>query len=214
MHMAEGILSLPIIAGGAACCAAGCLWALRSCGPEQVTRVGLMAAVFFTLSFIHVPLAGTSVHLLGCALLGFILGRQIWLALTIALSLQVLLLGYGGLTTIGVTATMLAIPGHAAGTLLRRSGHWPARWLGLFAFTLALLAIEAALVLAWLALSFSQAGVVSWWFVIAHQPVALVEGLLTAGAVCYLQRAQPGYFHPSIPAKWTAATGPGPGGAP
>lgn len=191
MHLAEGTLIIPAVVSGSALAAAGCAWALRDLEAEAVVRIGLLAAAFFAMSFIHVPLAGTSVHLVGCALLGVLLGHRVWLAVVCALGLQVVLLGYGGLTTLGTTATALALPAMAAGWLIRRTAHWHPTRHGLVTAVAAYGAIQGALLVVALALWWSQATIIGWWFILAHQPVALVEAVITVAVVAYLRRARP-----------------------
>ena len=61
-----------------------------------------MTAAFFVASLIHVSIGPTSVHLLLNGLLGVIVGRRAPLAVLLGLTLQAVLFGHGGFTTIGV----------------------------------------------------------------------------------------------------------------
>ena len=64
MHLPEGILSPPVLAAGAVLTAAGTWMGLRRLDHAKIPRVGLMAAVFFVVSLIHVPVGISSAHLL------------------------------------------------------------------------------------------------------------------------------------------------------
>ena len=70
-------------------------------------------------SSIHVKLGVTSVHLLLNGLVGVILGRRAPLAILIGVTLQALLVAHGGVTTIGVNASVQAIPALACWGLFR-----------------------------------------------------------------------------------------------
>lgn len=191
MHIAEGILSPLVIATGATITTLGCAWGLHRAAPEAVVRMGMLAAAFFAFSLLHVPIAGTSVHLMGLGLMGLILGRGVWPAVVVALVIQALFLGYGGLTSLGVTATVIALPAVISGWVMRRAGRHQMLISGIAGFA----AVQLALGLLALALWASGAGLIAWIFVLAHQPVALLEGLLSAGAVQYLRRCQSPLLH-------------------
>ena len=84
---------------------------------EEIPRIALMTAAFFVASLIHVPVGPTSVHLLLNGLLGVIVGRRAPLAVLLGLTLQAVLLGHGGFTTIGVNTCVMALPALGAAWL-------------------------------------------------------------------------------------------------
>ncbi|TVR12752.1 MAG: cobalamin biosynthesis protein CbiM [Planctomycetota bacterium] len=183
MHIAEGILTPGVITAGYAVSIMGCAWGLYRVPPEVVVRMGMLAAAFFAFSLLHVPIAGTSVHLLGLGVMGALLGHRVWPTIIVALTIQALFLGYGGLTSLGVTAAIIAIPALMAGWSIRHSGRYHILVAGIAGFT----AVQLALALLTLSLWVSGAGFTAWIFILAHQPVAILEGALCAGAVQYLR---------------------------
>jgi cobalt/nickel transport system permease protein len=124
VHVADGVLSWPVLAGGFAL--AGLL-ALVAGGQvllrlwqghdEEIPRLALLTAAFFVASSLHLKLGPTSVHLLLGGLVGVILGWRAPLAILIGVTLQALLIPHGGITTIGVNTCTEAIPAVLAGTL-------------------------------------------------------------------------------------------------
>ena len=84
---------------------------------EEIPRIALMTAAFFVASLIHVPIGPTSVHLLLNGLLGVIVGRRAPLAVLLGLTLQAVLFGHGGFTTIGVNTCVMALPALGAAWL-------------------------------------------------------------------------------------------------
>lgn len=83
-------------------------WGLRD---EDIPRVALMAAAFFVVTLIHVPVpGGPRAHLLLVGLLGVVLGRHAALAIPIGLTLQSILFSHGGLTMIGVNSVVMTVP--------------------------------------------------------------------------------------------------------
>jgi len=71
---------------------------------HSMTKISLVAAVVFTSSLIHIPMGFTSVHFTFTPLAGILLGPSSFLAVFLALFLQWLLLGHGGIVTLGVNA--------------------------------------------------------------------------------------------------------------
>ena len=85
MHISDGVLSLPWLAGGFV--GAGVLgllgcWRVRD---DEVPRVALLTAVFFLTSSLHITLGPVSVHLLLNGLVGVLLGWRAALAIPVAL---------------------------------------------------------------------------------------------------------------------------------
>jgi cobalt/nickel transport system permease protein len=117
VHIADGVLSWPWLAGGFALSALLALlgaWRVRD---EEVPRVALLTAAFFVASSIHLRLGPTSVHLLLNGLVGVVLGRRAPLAILVGVALQAALIPHGGFSTIGVNACTQALPALLAGWL-------------------------------------------------------------------------------------------------
>jgi len=117
VHIADGVLSWPWLAGGFALAGVLALLACWRLREDEVPRVALMSAAFFVASSIHVKLGPSSVHLLLNGLVGVVLGWRAPLAILLGVVLQALLIPHGGLTTIGVNACTEALPALAAAAL-------------------------------------------------------------------------------------------------
>jgi cobalt/nickel transport system permease protein len=198
MHISDGVLTFPWLAGGfilAGLLAAVAAYRIRD---EEIPRVALLTAAFFVASLMHVKLGPTSVHLLLCGLVGIVLGRRAPLALLVALGLQAALLQHGGLYTLGVNTCVVALPALlSAGlfTLLSR----PARsrrppmpfLLGFLVGSLAVLTtacLNAAVLL--------LGGAADWHSIVvlvflAHLPLAPLEGVVLGFTVSFLARVKP-----------------------
>jgi cobalt/nickel transport system permease protein len=124
VHISDGVLQLSWQLAGF--CLAGLLmllgaWRLRE---EDLPSTALLAAAFFVASLIHVRVGPSSAHLLLNGLLGVLLGRRAALAIPAGLLLQALLLGHGGLMSLGVNSCVLVLPAlvvHWLFLLLRRN---------------------------------------------------------------------------------------------
>jgi cobalt/nickel transport system permease protein len=155
--------------------------------------VAILAAAFFVGSLIHVPIGPASAHLILNGLLGAILGWAAFPAILVALVLQAVLFQYGGLTVLGVNTFNMALPAvlcfHLLRPLMARQGRL--RTVGAFccgALSVAGAGLLTALALAWTDEGFLQAARLLF---LAHVPVMVVEGIVTALAVSFLAKVRP-----------------------
>jgi len=193
VHLADGILPAPLLAGGFATAGVLAWWGARNLRDEEPPRVAVFTAAFFCASLIHFPVPPTSVHLLFNGLLGVVLGRRALLAIPVGLGLQAALLGHGGLTTLGVNATMFglaAILGRAAFDQLVRRTDWRPFWSGALSTALAVLASGAMLTLILWSLG-EGFHPVAQYALLAHLPVLAIEAVVTGFTVEFLRRVQP-----------------------
>lgn len=107
MHISEGILSVPVLAGGFVGTAILAAVTLRKMDMEEIPKISVVTAAFFVASLIHVPIGFTSIHLILNGLVGITLGFRSFPAIMLALVLQALLFGHGGVTVIGINSIML-----------------------------------------------------------------------------------------------------------
>ncbi len=196
MHIADGALSTPVMVATNVLAAAATAGCLRRIDYERVPRIGLLAAVFFMASFVHVAVGPSSVHLVLNGLLGLLLGWAALPALAVALFLQSVLLGFGGLSALGANVLCMGLPAVAAGRLFSgpcRRATPPRRALapGAAAGALSLLLTCAALALL-LHLSDPQAYAAAVRaLVVAHLPVVALEAAVTGAAAAFLRKVRP-----------------------
>ncbi len=194
MHISEGVLSVPVLATGAATGIAGLALGLRRTLPEAVPKTALLSSVFFIASLVHVPVGPVNMHLVLNGLLGLILGWAAVPAILVALFLQAVLFQFGGLTTLGVNLTIMAAPAVLVHYLFRHlaSGNRP-RLTAIGGFLAGSTAILAGGCL--MALSLAASGEPFWatakLALAAHAPLMLVEGVITAAAALFLRRVKP-----------------------
>jgi cobalt/nickel transport system permease protein len=194
MHIAEGVLSPPVLFGGMALTLGLAARGIRLLRTEDVPRVGIVAAGLFVASLIHIPVGPTSVHLVLNGIGGIVLGWQIFPATLVALVLQGLLFQFGGMVVLGVNVLDMALPGFIFGMLFRRFFlHSRAGLFGGAAFFCCFMALLGGAFLTALALALSGEvfGGAAKLIVVAHVPVALVEGIVGAGILLFLRRVRP-----------------------
>lgn len=189
VHIGDGVLPywpLPALGFTGAALVLGA--SLRGVDDRQIGRLGLVSAALFVASQFHVRLPGAgSVHLLLNGVAGATLGRAAPVAVAVAVALQALLLGHGGVTTLGLNVCVYALPTWLAGAL------WPLMPAGTGRVRARLAGFALGSLTAMLTVLLSAAAV---WFgadeslrnaapvvVLANLPVVVVEGLAVAALV-------------------------------
>lgn len=193
-HIQDGVLSIPVLAGGAAVAAVGLAVALRRLDERTIPRTAILAAMFFACSLVAIPVGPSSVHLLFSGLMGLVLGVLAIPAVMIGLLLQAVLFGFGGLTTLGVNTVNIALPGVLFGALfapwVRRTSAPMASLLSGICAALAVAATGCGVALA-LALSSSEFVPSAKIILVTYAPLMIAEALITGFAVGFLKRVKP-----------------------
>ena len=107
MHIADGILSAPVLAAGFGGTVVLAAVTLQKMGHEEIPKISVMSALFFVVNLIHIPIGPTSIHFIMNGLVGVILGKRAFPAIMLGVILQAFLFGFGGVTVIGVNCVML-----------------------------------------------------------------------------------------------------------
>ncbi len=121
MHLSEGVLHLPVLAGAGVVAAAGVAIGIRQLDTSRLSLAALFGAAFFVAGTIHVPIGVSSVHLILNGLAGLFLGWAVFPAFLIALALQVLFFSFGGFAVLGVNLCNISIPALLVYYLFRNS---------------------------------------------------------------------------------------------
>lgn len=214
MHIPDGILPASVSVAGYAAAGVATWYSLRKINQrenpqEGVPTAALLTAGFFVASWIHIPVPPSSVHLVLNGLLGAVLGYYAFPAIVIGLFFQAVMFQHGGLSTLGVNATMMGIPALLAYDVFRlRNVVWRGRdrqtpgyqalsaGLGFGAGALGLgLAAVIALVLlittipAQLDAEMERASIYA--LTLGHVPLMIIEGVFTELVVLFLLKVRP-----------------------
>ena len=206
MHIPDGILP-PLVWGGATVATiATTAFALRKINQQddpraEVPKAALLTAAFFIASSLYIPIPGlTSAHLMLAGTMGIMLGWFAFPSIVIGLILQAVVFGHGGITTIGANALILGIPALTMAGLFsivrqRQQGNL----VLLFAFIAGSLGVVMAatifygLIIGTIPADINAAAETraTTLLVLAHAPIAIVEGLFTAFLVNYFRKTRP-----------------------
>jgi cobalt/nickel transport system permease protein len=194
MHIADGVLSLPVLLTGATLTVAGVTRGLKNLDYERIPQVAILSSTFFVASLIHLPIGPTSVHLVLNGLTGLLLGWAAFPALLIALFLQAVLFGFGGLSVLGVNTFNMALPAVLCYYLFNRLVITKTGTVAfVYGFVAGALAIVLSTVLIGLSLFVTSGAflqVIQLTF-LAHLPVMLTEGIITGSIVVFLHQVRP-----------------------
>lgn len=210
MHIPDGFLSVPVALAGWILAVVFIAAALRqsreSLEDRQVALMGIMAAFIFAAQMINFPVAGgTSGHLIGGTLVAILLGP--WaavLVMTCVVSVQALLFQDGGLLALGFNIFNMSILnpfiGYAIYNAIQKQfpggkiiGAGSAAWAGTQAA-----ALGCALQLALSGTSPFDIAVPAMLGI--HALIGIGEGLITAGAILFIQQTRPDLLGLSTPA--------------
>lgn len=195
MHIVDGIISAPVLTLGTLGALGGLALGLRALDTETIPRTGLLAAAFFSVALIHVPVGPASAHLMLTGLMGLLLGWAVFPAILVGLILQALFFGFGGLTVLGVNTFNLALPALLLGLLGGRAlehTREPRQVLvigflvGALSFGLSGLMVASAL-----ALSGGEFYAAALLVVLTQWPLMIVEGAVSAAAARLLWLVYP-----------------------
>ena len=197
MHIVDGALADSVVIGGTLLAIAGIAYGLRRMDLERIPQLGVLSATFFIASLIHVPVGPTSLHLILNGLIGLALGWSAFPVLFVALILQTVFFGYGGLIVLGINTLNIALPSVIVWLLIEKKiittppSH-AALWGGVAgAMTILLTAIMVSISLALSGEAFVAAAKLVLW---SHIPLMVIEALVTAAAVSLIIKVKPDFF--------------------
>jgi cobalt/nickel transport system permease protein len=200
MHISEGVLSVPVLAGGAVLGMAGVAIGLRKLDYEKLMTTALLAAAFFVASLIHIPVGISSAHLVFNGFVAILLGWAAFPAIFVALLLQAVLFSYGGITTLGLNTFNMAFPAVLCSILFSPLLNLSARSglrRNIGAFCCGFLSVAGAAFLTALSLGWTDEGFIlsAQLLFAAHIPVMLAEGVLTTFVFSFVLKVCPQLLH-------------------
>jgi len=192
MHISDGILSSEVSIGTAIIATSLVLYSLKNLKSRNIALVSAMSAVFFIASFIHIPLGPTQIHLILIGIIGILIGPCVFLTILIALLFQAILLGYGGISSLGANVIIMSLPSYITYIVVKK-GWFNKMNTKLKYFSIGFFPVLLSTFLLSLILSLSKKEYLyaSVTIFLANIPAMFIEGLITLFLINYLKKATP-----------------------
>lgn len=192
MHISDGVLSVEVGVASSVIAVGLLVYSFRRLNLENISLAASMSALFFVASFIHIPFGFTQIHLMLIGFIGIFLGNIAIFSISLALILQALLLGYGGISSLGANILTMALPSYLIYLLFKLSifkklqeklRFFLLGFLGIFlsAFVLFLLLI----------LSREDYEKVAYSIMLVNIPTMFLEGIVTLFLLLYVKKTMP-----------------------
>nr|WP_315009473.1 cobalt transporter CbiM [uncultured Campylobacter sp.] len=192
MHISEGVLSAPVLLAGWAVTApavAAILWRVRQ---SEIPRIACFSALFFVASFVHLPVGVSSMHLMLSGLVGAFLGSRAILAIFVALFLQGVFFGFGGLSVLGVNTAVIGFPAVLGGLFAAaaKAQELKARMQKIYLFLAGFVPIVCSMLLLDLVLFISGREFFAIATLISFEGaiLAVLEGIITLFALSFITK--------------------------
>jgi len=199
MHISEGVLSTQILIAGWAGACAGVALGLKKTKDYKIVRTALLSSAFFLASLVNIRIGPSSTHLSFIAPMGIILGWGAFPAIFTALLLQAILFHFGGFIVLGANTFAMAFPAlfvHLVfGKIIRESKNKFS--VIIFSFIAGALAVimGASIAGSFLGLTDKNFLTAVKLLLIAHVPLALIEGAATAFLILWLKKVAPEFLN-------------------
>ena len=194
MHISEGVLPGWLLVSGYALTSVGVALGLKKLDYSKIPIAGVLSAVFFVASLIHVPIGVGSAHLILNGVAGLILGWAVFPVILVGLFLQAVLFQFGGLTVLGVNTFNIAFPAviayYLCQPLLRETTLFRLVLVSIIAVTISILGSGILLSLELLATaeSFKETAKL---IILVHFPIVIVESIITFFILSFLNKVAP-----------------------
>jgi len=192
MHISEGVLSAPVLLAGWAVTApavAAILWRVKQ---AEIPRIACFSALFFVASFVHLPVGVSSMHLMLSGLVGAFLGSRAILAIFVALFLQGVFFGFGGLSVLGVNTAVIGFPAVLGGLFAAaaKAQELKARTQKIYLFLAGLVPIVCSMLLLDLVLFISgrEFFAIATLISLEGAVLAVLEGIITLFALSFITK--------------------------
>ncbi len=200
VHIIEGALPLWECAGGYAITflIIALILGIKRIRLEDIPTISLVSIIFFTASFIHFSIGPSSVHPLFNGIVGITLGPFSYIGIMIALLLQAVLAGHGGISTLGVNTIDMGLPAIIAYFIfklcIKRLSNLKqvallCSGLGALTVLLTLVLTIIALVIADPAYLIPAIALVVW-----HGPIVVIETVITGIVISKILKVRPSIF--------------------
>ncbi|RBQ31442.1 cobalamin biosynthesis protein [Arcobacter sp. FW59] len=192
MHISDGVLSLEVTIVSTIVSFGFLIYSFKNLTNEKISFSASFSALFFVASFIHIPFGFTQIHLMLIGFIGIFLGNLAIFSISLALILQALLLGYGGISSLGANILIMGISSYGVYLLFKleifkrvneKIKFFLVGFLGVFIASLSLFLL--------LIFSKQEYEKVAYSILLINIPTMILEGLITLFLFIYIKKVMP-----------------------
>ncbi|GLQ30806.1 cobalt transporter CbiM [Litoribrevibacter albus] len=185
---------MPVLITGAIASTGLLAIAIKKLDHDKIPPAAVLAAAFFVSSLVSVPAGPSSVHLILNGVMGILLGWTALPAILVALLMQSLFFGHGGLLTLGVNTFNIALPALLVGWFFRpRIVNATPKQIGIMGSVAGGLSVLMTAILIYLSLTVTgQEYQVSGKIIaVTYLPLMIVEALISGVILSFLMKVSP-----------------------
>lgn len=192
MHLSDGVLSLEVTVATTTVAVGLLLYSFKNLKSQNIALASAMSALFFIASFIHIPFGVTQIHLMLVGFIGIFLGSVAIFSITLALILQALLLGYGGVSSLGANIIIMAFASYCV-YLFFQIPFTKALNEKLKFFLVGFLGVMFSSIFMFIFLLFSKDEYlkVAYSILLVNIPTMIIEAIITLFLLIYIKKTMP-----------------------
>ncbi|RBQ29309.1 CbiM family transporter [Aliarcobacter vitoriensis] len=192
MHISDGVLSLEVTIVSTIVSFGFLIYSFKNLTNEKISLSAAFSALFFVASFIHIPFGFTQIHLMLIGFIGIFLGNLSIFSISLALILQALLLGYGGISSLGANILIMGVSSYGVYLLFKleilkrvneKIKFFLVGFLGVFIASLSLFLL--------LIFSKQEYEKVAYSILLINIPTMILEGVITLFLLIYIKKIMP-----------------------
>lgn len=192
MHISDGVLTLEVAIVSSIVAFGFFVYSFKNLSNEKIALASAFSALFFVTSFIHIPFGPTQIHLMLIGFIGMFLGSVAIFSISLALILQALLLGFGGLSSIGANILVMGVSSYLVFLLFKleifkrlneKIKFFLIGFSGVF--------ISSFILFFLLIFSKEEYKKVAYSILIVNIPTMILEGLVTLFLFLYIKKTMP-----------------------
>ncbi|MGJ0359908.1 energy-coupling factor ABC transporter permease [Aliarcobacter cryaerophilus] len=192
MHISDGILTLEVTVVSTTVATLFLIYSFKNLSNDKIALASAFSALFFVASFIHIPFGFTQIHLMLLGFIGVFLGSVAIFSISLALILQALLLGFGGVSSIGVNVLIMGLASYLVYIIFKlnflRALNEKIKF---FLIGFSGVFISTFILFMHLILSKEEYEKLSYTIIFANIPTMILESLVTLFLFLYIKRTMP-----------------------
>jgi len=192
MHISDGILTLEVTIVSTVVAFGFLFYSFKNLSNDKIALASAFSALFFVASFIHIPFGPTQIHLMLLGFIGIFLGSISIFSISLALILQALLLGFGGVSSIGANILIMGVSSYLVFLLFNlRILQKLNEKIKFFLVGFSGILISSIILFFLLIFSKNEYENVAYSILAINIPTMILEGLVTLFLFLYIKKAMP-----------------------